>query len=76
VSGNNGTAGTANTGGGGGGGGYTPATFGNGANGGSGIVLFKISGSITATSTDGSPTRYETGGYTYYKFTDTGSITF
>jgi hypothetical protein len=36
----------------------------------------KITGSKTATSTEGSPTRYETGGFSYYKFTESGSITF
>ena len=70
---NVGTAGTANTGGGGGGGGTDGAT---GSAGGSGLVIIKGPGSITAASTTGSPTRYETGGYTYYKFTGSGSITF
>jgi hypothetical protein len=36
----------------------------------------RLPGSITAASTTGSPTRYETGGYTYYKFTGDGSITY
>jgi hypothetical protein len=35
----------------------------------------KTSGSYTAAATTGSPTRYETGGFTYYKFTGNGSIT-
>jgi hypothetical protein len=37
--------------------------------------LLKFSGSVTASSTTGSPTRYETGGNTYYKYTGDGSIT-
>jgi fibronectin-binding autotransporter adhesin len=63
-------AGTANTGGGAGG------SRGTAFSGGSGIVLLKIAGSKTASSTTGSPTRYETGGYTYYKFTGNGTIAF
>jgi hypothetical protein len=39
-------------------------------------VLLRMVGSKTAASTTGAPTRYETGGYTYYKFTGNGSITF
>jgi hypothetical protein len=35
----------------------------------------RIAGSYTAAGTTGSPTRYETGGFTYYKFTGSGSIT-
>jgi hypothetical protein len=65
------TAGTINTGGGGGGNYLTSA-----AAGGSGIIILRISGSVTATSTTGSPTRIEANGFTYYKFTGTGSITF
>ena len=65
-SGFNGTDGT-----GGGGGGGSP-----GGNGGNGLCLIKMPGSKTATSTTGSPTRVETGGNTYYKFTGSGSITF
>jgi hypothetical protein len=46
-----------------------------GAAGGSGIILLRFVGSVTAASTTGAPTRYETGGYSYYKFTGDGSIT-
>ena len=67
----NGEAGTANTGG--GGGGY--GSSGTGGAGGSGIIIFRRAGSFTASATTGSPTRYETGGYSYYKFTGTGTIT-
>jgi hypothetical protein len=73
-----GSAGTANTGGGGGGSGVYPGSSGNrvGKGGGSGIILMRISGSKTASSTTGSPSRVESGGYTYYTFTGSGSITF
>ena len=70
-----GSNGAANTGGGAGGAGANSSTN-PGGNGGSGILLIRYSGSLTASATTGSPTRYETGGYTYYKFTGTGSITF
>jgi hypothetical protein len=40
-------------------------------------VLLRYSDSFPlATSTVGSPTAYTTGGYRYYKFTGSGSITF
>jgi len=73
-----GSAGTANTGGGGGGSGVYPGSSGNrvGKGGGSGIVIIRYNGTITAASTSGSPSRVESGGYTYYKFTGSGSITF
>jgi hypothetical protein len=73
-----GAAGTANTGGGGGGSGVYSGSGGDrtGKAGGSGIAIIRLTGSVTAASTTGSPTRYETGGYTYYKFTGNGSITF
>ena len=67
-----GTAGTANTGGGGGGGGNSAS----GGAGGSGLVIIRVADSITATATTGSPTVYVTGGYRYYKFTASGTITF
>jgi trimeric autotransporter adhesin len=67
----NATSGQANTGGGGGG-----ISNGDAVPGGSGIVILRYTGSITASTTTGSPNRYETGGYTYYKFNNTGSITF
>jgi hypothetical protein len=38
-------------------------------------VIVRTSGSYTASTTTGSPTRVESGGYTYYKFTGNGSIT-
>lgn len=70
------TAGTANTGGGGG------ATRSNntatiGRPGGSGVVIIRYPDSYTAAaSTTGSPTITVTGGYRYYKFTGSGTITF
>jgi len=66
----NGNNGTASTGG--GAGGYSSGT---GGAGGSGLVIVRTPGSYTAASTTNSPTRYESGGYTYYKFTSTGTIT-
>jgi hypothetical protein len=36
----------------------------------------KIAGDVTAASTTGSPTRNTGGGFTYYSYTGTGSITF
>jgi hypothetical protein len=68
-------AGSVNTGGGGGGGGNGQASGITSAAGGSGLVIFKTSGSYTATGTTGSPTRVETGGNTYYTFTGNGSLT-
>jgi hypothetical protein len=65
------SSGTANTGGGGG-------TSGGGSpNGGSGTVILRYpSTGPLASSTTGSPTVNATGGYRYYKFTGSGSITF
>lgn len=65
-----GGSGMSNTGGGGGGGGNT-----TGGSGGSGIIIIRREGSYTAAATTNSPTRYESGGYTYYKFNSTGTIT-
>jgi hypothetical protein len=67
-----GTAGTAGTGSGGGGGGNAST----GGAGGSGIVIIQVADSVTASATTGSPSVYATGGYRYYKFTSSGSITF
>ena len=71
-------AGTANTGGGGGGAGVYSGSAGDrtGKAGGSGIVLIRYNGTVTAASTSGSPSRVVSGGYTYYTFTGNGSITF
>ena len=44
--------------------------------GGSGVVILRYTGTITASSTTGSPTRVVDGGYTYYTFTGDGSITY
>jgi hypothetical protein len=46
-----------------------------GSNGGSGLAIIRFLGSFTAASTTGSPTRVENGGYTYYTWTGSGSIT-
>ena len=71
--GNSGAAdnGTVNTGGGGGGGGNTAG------NGGSGVTIIRYSNVYRdATSTTGSPTFTNTGGFKEYKFTATGTIVF
>lgn len=69
------TAGTVNTGGGGGAGISTNSSA--GAGGGSGVVIVRYSNLYSdATSTTGSPTYTNTGGYKTYKFTSSGSITF
>lgn len=68
------TAGTANTGGGGGGGGDLVSFKSVGQAGGSGICIIKAPRS--AVSTTGIPDTYTSGGFTYYKFTGNGSITF
>jgi hypothetical protein len=66
--------GTANTGGGAGGGGFYPYT--NGGTGGSGIVIIKVLSSESDVVLSGSPTITTSGGYTYYKYTQSGSIKF
>jgi hypothetical protein len=68
--GGSGTSGTSNTGGGGGGCGNGSG----GGNGGSGIVIIRTADTVgTATHTG---TLYTTGGYKYYKFNATGTISF
>ena len=68
------TAGTTNTGGGGGG---ASGNNGQGGNGGSGVVILKINGSAGNVSITGTPPDTIVGsGYTVYKFTSSGSITF
>jgi hypothetical protein len=69
---------TANTGSGAGGAGtpYNQATKKSG-NGGSGIVIIRYSNTFPLpTSTTGTVTSYNTGGYRYLKWTGSGSVTF
>jgi hypothetical protein len=67
--------GTENTGGGTGGAGGTSGTTNISGNGGSGVVILRTSDAVpTASSYTG--TLFTTGGFKYYKFTGTGSITF
>jgi hypothetical protein len=67
--------GETNTGG-GGGGGWGNNSGQNGQSGGSGIIIIRCVDSITASSTTGSPTVTTSGGYRYYRFTSSGTITF
>jgi len=73
-----GSAASANTGGGGGGGGnFNLGANSYGGNGGSGVVILRYPNTyILAVSTTGSPTVTNVGGYRYYTFTGSGSITF
>jgi hypothetical protein len=62
---------TANTGGGGGG------NYGSGGSlGGSGIVILKFANTVTPASVVSSAFSVNTGGYKYYVWTGSGSITF
>lgn len=72
-SGGNGTDGTANTGGGGGGG---TTTYTGGAGGSGGVWIRYPDNYPAAASTTGSPTITTSGGYRYYVWTASGSITF
>jgi hypothetical protein len=78
ANGSNGSNGTANTGGGGGGRGYDTTGNWQGSNhwaGGSGIVIIRYPDSSPDPSSY-TGTKYTSGGYKYYKFNATGSITF
>jgi hypothetical protein len=69
------SGGTTNTGG-GGGGSRSNTEPSAGQNGGSGVVIIRYPSSfLDAVSTTGSPTFTTSGGYKYYKFTGSGSIT-
>lgn len=69
--------GTANLGGGGGGNATFPRGGGVAAgSGGSGIVIIRTLDSIAQASTTGSPTITTSGGYRFYRFTSSGTITF
>ena len=65
------------SGGGGGGGGASAGSPYTGGYGGSGVVIVRYANTYPdATSTTGTPTYTNTGGYKTYKFTGSGSITF
>ena len=74
----NGGDGGTNTGAGGGSGSHTGGgqTSSSGGPGGSGIVCIKIPDSETAATTTGTVVTTTTGGYRYYAFTSSGTITF
>jgi len=59
-----------------GGGGSAGANAGAPSAGYGGLVVVKITGNYTATSTTGSPTRTVVGGYTYYAYTTAGTWNF
>ena len=60
---------------GGGGAGYNASGTYYGSYGGSGVVILRTADTV-ATASSHTGTLYTTGGYKYYKFTETGSITF
>ena len=66
-----GTSASVNTGAGGGGGMYTPSSGGSGR-----VILRYLDTFPAAAATTGSPTITVSGGYRYYDFTSSGSITF
>jgi hypothetical protein len=70
--------GTANTGSGGGGGSYSgsPGTYYNSGNGGSGICIIRYLDTYADPSSYPGGTKYTSGGYKYFKFTGSGSVTF
>ena len=72
------SSGVANTGSGGGGGSYSgsPGTYYNSGNGGSGICIIRYPDTYVDPSSYPGGTKYTSGGYKYFKFTGTGSVTF
>jgi|688.fasta_scaffold23539_9 hypothetical protein len=69
-----GDAGATNTGGGGGGASDSASWAAPSGAGGSGVVIIRTT--VAASATTGSPTVTQAGGYNWYTFTGTGSITF
>ena len=71
------SSGAANTGSGGGGGSYSgsPGTYYNSGNGGSGICIIRYPDTFNDPAYY-TGTKYTSGGYKYFKFTSSGSITF